>query len=75
MTIFVTVSGGVAEVVPSSIPSVKALKSMKDGERLEVEIIDFDNLKADRARTLKQLSSGGRRFVRELERYERRKHG
>jgi len=68
MTIFVVVSGGVAEVVEDSIPSYAQLKAMRKNQRVNVEIIDWDNLKANRHATIKRLSKEARRYVRSEER-------
>jgi hypothetical protein len=64
MTIFVVVSGGVAEVVETSIPTAAQIAKLKRGEAISVEIIDWDNLKADRAATMKLMSQQARRYVR-----------
>ena len=50
--ILVTVSGGVAEVVPETVPA-----------GLTVEIIDFDSLKDDPKRELAKLSPVARRYA------------
>jgi hypothetical protein len=69
--IFVVVAGGVAEVAEESIPSVAALKNLERKETLEVEIIDYDNLKENRKETMRQLSLPARHFVRLNERRNR----
>jgi hypothetical protein len=73
--IFVVVAGGVAEVDEESIPSVDALKHLKRKETLEVEIIDYDNLKESRKVTMRQLSPSARKFVLLNERRNRARLG
>lgn len=51
-TIFVTVIGGVAEVDPDTVP-----------KGLEVEIVDLDELKADRG-YLRKLSRAARAYAK-----------
>lgn len=55
-TILVVVSGGIAEAVDATVP--------KD---YEVEIIDYDNLKADFDNEFAALSLDAQRYVREQE--------
>jgi hypothetical protein len=57
--IFVTVLGGVAEVVDETIPTVRKLRTI---QRIEVEIIDFDNLNSG-DRDLEYLSPEAKAFV------------
>ncbi|HEV3219572.1 MAG TPA: hypothetical protein VGZ48_07355 [Candidatus Acidoferrales bacterium] len=71
MTIFIVVSGGVAEVVEESVPSVAAIRKLPKSARLGVEIIDWDNLKADRTHTMNLLSREARRYVRAEERRQK----
>jgi hypothetical protein len=52
--VFVVISGGVAEVVSETVPA-----------GMEVEIIDYDNLKAGGANELAKLSPAARVYVKE----------